>query len=252
MRLSFTAITSVLFSAVSILAASGESQEQEAAAVAASKQEPTSINFYVDYTIKEYPEVANTDVAQFTNGEQIQLEFNVVNNENDNIVVVGCGGTFRDPITNKVKANLTAATIGPITLEPGQNEQFIQKISIDLLSNNYLLTPQIFIAYQEDLKLIQARGQLAVVEEVPISFFDPQLIFLEIILTLSFGVLAYFAYSIWGQAYFQGTAPVNSKKSTSVKSSSGVATGGNSYDSSWIPEGHLQKQQPKKRSRKAY
>lgn len=196
------------------------------------------LRFPVNYVISEYPDITHTDVAEFNNGETISLEYTATNNEDDKITIVGLGGAFRSPTTNEIKSNLSAQSVGPIILAPGDSEVFIQKIPLDLVPDNYLLTPQLFIAFQEDLKLVQARGQLAVVSDVPVSFFDPQLLVLEAILVATLGGLLYAVYSIWGKPYFAGTAPTKKKVVISARSTS--------VDPSWFPESHILQKKTKK------
>lgn len=237
---------SALFATSAVLA---EDVQQEQAN-AASRQEPEnseSIKFLIDYDIKEYPEVSNTNVAELKNGEVITLQYNAVNNEEEDITVVGVGGTFRNPANNKIVTNLTAATIGPIVIKSGESVAFDQKVNLELVPDNYMLTPQVFIAYKEELKLIQTRGQLASVNDVPISFFNPQLLFLELIIGLTLAGFGYFAWLVWGQAYFQGTSPIRSKK---ISAPIAVSTGSKTVNEDWLPPNHLQNK--KKKTRKAY
>lgn len=237
MKLSFSIITALVAVASSAIAAPIDPEKATG-----------SINFVVDYTISEFPEISNTDVAELTNGEAISLEYSVTNNEDKDISVVGVGGSFRDPANGNIKTNLTAAAVGPVLVAAGEKASFIQKIDLNLVADNYLLTPQIFVAVEEDLKFIQARGQLATVNDLPISLFNPQLLFLEAVLLATIGGILYFVYDIWGKKYIEGTAPItkSSSKKASSPSPASVATG-KAYNSEWIPEAHLQK-----KSKKAY
>lgn len=196
------------------------------------------LRFPVSYVITEYPEVTHTDVAEFSNGETISLQYTATNNEDDKITIVGLGGAFRNPNNNEIRSNLSAQSVGPVILAPGESEVFVQKIPLDLLPDNYLLTPQLFIAFQDDLKLVQARGQLAIISDVPVSIFDPQLLVLEAILVVTFGGLFYAVYSIWGKSYFAGTAPTKKKVSEAAKSTA--------VDPNWFPESHIKQKKTKK------
>ena len=102
--------------------------------------------------------------------------------------------------------------------------------------------PQLFIAFDNDLKLVQARGQRTEVKDVPISIFDPQLLLLEAILLATFAGLGYVAYNIWGKRYFEGTALVNKPK----RGASPPVASAKSVDSDWLPEGHLRQKKTKK------
>ncbi|CCG25630.1 hypothetical protein CORT_0C02550 [Candida orthopsilosis Co 90-125] len=209
-----------------------------------------TVDILVDYHIKETPEVTKNDVASWTNGEEITLQYTINNNEESDVTVIGVTGQFLNPVTRQAVTNLTQGRIGPVAVAPGESAQFEQTINVNLVPNNYELVPQIFIVQGELVKVIPCRGQLASVLDKAISFFDPRLIFLEIVLLASFGGLIYLAYQIWGKNYIKGTAPVKVKKSAKspspvVSSSAGSSTGAG-YDVNWIPEGHLKQKRTKK------
>lgn len=208
-----------------------------------------TVDILVDYTIKETPQLTKNDVASWTNGEAITLEYTINNNEESDVTVIGVTGQLLNPVTRQVVTNLTQGRIGPVAVPPGESAKFEQTININLVPNNYELVPQIFIVQGDLVKVIPCRSQLASVLDRAISFFDPRLIFLELVLLASFGGLIYLAYQIWGKNYVKGTAPVKVKsvKSPSpvVSSSAGSSTGAG-YDVNWIPEGHLKQKRTKK------
>jgi len=218
-----------------------------AAFEAAEGEKPHLIAFIVDYTIVEYPDITETDVAELTNGDSITLNYQAVNNEDTEVTIIGVSGTFLDPTTGKVLVNLTAGQVGPLTVQPGLTESFNQKIPLNVLPANYRIVPQLFVAHEEKVKHVAIRGQLATITDAPVSIFNPQLLFLELVLLVSGAGLAYFVYQIWGKQYFQGTAPIAPSKLRALSpSSEGTATGGKTYDESWIPEGHLKQKKGKK------
>lgn len=210
-----------------------------------------TIDILVDYNIKETPEVSKSDVASWTNGEQITLEYTLSNNEESDVTVIGVTGQFLNPVTKEVVTNLTQGRIEPVAVAPGKSVKFEQAISVNLIPNNYELVPQVFIVQGDLVKLLPCRGQLASVLDKAISFFDPRLIFLELVLLATFGGLVYLAYQIWGKNYIKGTAPVKVKKSAkspspdAASASAGSSTGAG-YDVNWIPEGHLKQKKTKK------
>lgn len=203
------------------------------------------LNFEVKYLIEEFPEVTSTDVAELTNGQSIHLKYTAVNHEDYAISIVGIGGSFRDPNTNEISHNLTNGQIGPITLGPGDSESFSQVLPLNVQPKNYVLAPQLFIAVNEELRVVPVRGQLAIVTDKALSIFNPQLLFLELVLLVSFAAVAYIAYEIWGRKYIQGTSPVAGKKKVVVPIEVNEPASGKSYNSEWLPQGHL-KQQKKK------
>ncbi|KAI5966928.1 IRC22 [Candida pseudojiufengensis] len=209
-----------------------------------------TVDILTDYRIKETPEVTQKDVANWVNGDEITLQYTVNNNEPEEITVIGVTGSFTNPVTNQIVTNLTQGRVGPVVIPPGKSEIFEQTISVDLIPNNYELIPQVFIAHEELIKVLPCRGQLASVIDKTISFFDPRLIFLEIVLLASFIALAYLGYEIWGKSYFKGTAPVKAvkvkKTGVSPAPVGSASTGATTYDINWIPEGHIKQKKTKK------
>lgn len=234
MKFSLMNIAAVAVSFLSVLAAPG------------SGEEVTEIKFVVDYSIAELPTIKNTDVAPLTNGEKVTLNYQVINNEEFNVTVVGVGGTLRDPTNGVIQANLTSAAVGPVIVDPSDSATFDQELLVDLVPGNYVLTPQLYVVYNDEIKLIQVRGQLAIIESLPISFFNPQLLFLEVLLLSTLGVIVYVVYSIWGKKYIQKTAPVSRQF---PRGSSPSNATGKSYDTEWLPESHLKQKKSKKASK---
>lgn len=200
-------------------------------------------NFDLTYVIQEYPDAKDSEVVQMWQGQEINVLHTITNREESDLTVVGLGGSFRDPITGAFKVNLTSNSVGPVVLGPGETAEVGQTINLDFLPGNYFLAPQVYVAFQDELKVIQARAQLTVLKEVPISFFNPQLLFLEALLVAIVGGVAYFLYPAFFQSYFNGTAPITKSKAASAKASG--------FDPSWVPS-HHQATQRKSKTRKAY
>lgn len=217
------------------------SEEEPQHPVEIPSQEKQFANFNLDYVIDEHPDLAPADVAQLFVGETIKLFYTLTNEEEFEISVVGLGGSFRDPLTGDYLVNLTATSLGPLVVAPGETINFRQSITLDMDAGSFYLMPQVFVAVEETLKAIQARGQLAMVEEMPISFFNPQLLLLEAIFVALVGGVGYFFFYNQLLTYFKHTAP--------AKEVAGAKTSG--FDPLWVPEYH-QTTQRKSKTRKAY
>ncbi|CAI5758142.1 unnamed protein product [Candida verbasci] len=206
------------------------------------------VDIVIDYSIKENPEISKNDVATWTNGDEVTLEYILENQEKSDITIIGVTGQFQNPVTNQIVTNLTTGKIGPITVASGEAVKFDQKINVDLIASNYELIPQIFIAHEDLIKVIPCRGQLMQISDKSISLFDPRLLFLELVLLVSFIGLAYVVYEIWGKQYlkFNNSTTVKVKKTAAKPAavSQGSTTSG--YDVNWIPEGHLKAKKSKK------
>lgn len=199
------------------------------------------IEFDADYTIKERPEVAPTDVAQLYNGDSITLSYTVTNKGAEQVTVLGVGGTFRDAKTNEINTNITSGSIGPLVLEKGQSQQFSQIININLLPDDYILVPILYISYEDEFLSVTPRPQWTEVRDPPVSFFNPQLLFLELVLVVTFGGIGYIVYELFGKKYIKGTSTAPTKKVSGQTTGTTTGADGKSYDSSWIPQGHIKK-----------
>lgn len=186
-------------------------------------------NFELDYIIEQYPDVGQKEVAQLFFEERISVLHTITNNEESDITIVGLGGAFRDPMDGEIKVNLTANSVGPVVVPPGESRTVGQKLTLDIIPSTYALVPNVYVSYKDELKGIQSRAQLVTVKEVPVSLFGPQMLFLEAILLSIFGGIGYYAYVTYFQAYFKGAAPVSS-----VKASAKVS----GFDPSWVPSQH--------------
>lgn len=223
-------IASLLVSVASVVNAAPEAPVQH------------PINLVVDYTIQEHPDIGAKDVVQLNSGTNIHLKYSVGNREKEDISIIGVGGVLTDPATGQIKVNLTSGSIGPIKIANGETKTFIQDIPLDLDADNYMLQPQIFIVIDDSIKMVPVRGQLATVTDLPISWFNPQFLFLMFILLVSFTGLGFAAYDIWGKRYLKGASPIPVKnRPANAGIPSAFASGSKSYDESWIPEYHLQK-----------
>lgn len=200
-------------------------------------------NFKIDYLIKDLQEDI-TDKVVVTNGEVASVEYNFGNDEDAEVIIVGVGGQLINPVTGSILANITATQIGPLTIPAGESNIFIQNIGIDLNPDTYLFVPSIYVAFNDQLVGLGSRNQLLTVEDPTISFFNPALLLLEVILFGSLGGLGYFLYTTFGYKYIQGTAPTKKSSAASTTSSAkstakATGSGSGSYDESWLPASHL-------------
>ncbi|THY85434.1 hypothetical protein D6C93_08220 [Aureobasidium pullulans] len=111
----------------------------------------------------------------------------------------------------------------------------------------------------------QAYNGTVSVVEAPMSFFDPQIIFLYLVLTGVFAGTVYFIYNTWITTFFPqkkgrgkggerakrssgGTKKVDPADQVSVVGADGpaVTSGAKAYDESWIPAHHLSRPQAKR------
>ncbi|GME72566.1 unnamed protein product [[Candida] boidinii] len=236
-------LLSVVRPGVAAAAAAADVIEEEVADPNFVPTREKPYNFKIDYLIQDLQEEI-TDQVIVKNGEVANVEYKFANDEDTEVIIVGVGGQLINPVTGDILANVTATQIGPLTIPAGESNIFIQKIGIDLNPDTYLFIPSIYVAFNDQLIGLGSRNQLLTVEDPTISFFNPALLFLEVILFGSLGGLGYFLYSTFGYKYIQGTAPTkkstaSAASTTSSAKSTAKATGSGSYDESWLPATHL-------------
>lgn len=199
-----------------------------------SAEKVESIRFAIEYTIEEIPELAHTEVAQLSSGQDIHLRYKVASGED--LSIIGIGGVFTDA-EGKVLVNLTSASIGPYPLSSGENKTFSQHIPLALSEGAYVLQPQLYIVIDDVIKMVPARTQPTYISNPPISWINPQFLFLFSILLVSFIGLAYAAYDIYGKRYLKGTTPVKERPAnTGVPAAFKSYASGKNYDEDWLPE----------------
>jgi hypothetical protein len=249
----FSVFSLLALAASSIVSAVDANVASPEASIKSEQSEQTPFLYSISYVINNQPE--DLEVAEFNNGDVITLTYDFGNNEDEEVTVVGVGGSFRDAKNGNILANVTDGKVGPLVIPSGESRKFSQKIGIDLPANNYALVPGIYVVKGSSLALVGAKSKFAIVSEKPISFFAPQLIILELLLVATIGVGAYFVWINFGAAYFKSVNKTASAPTPS-KSRSGTPvvaqTTGSSkktIDESWLPEGHIKKTTNKRKAK---
>ncbi|GEQ67949.1 hypothetical protein JCM33374_g1615 [Metschnikowia sp. JCM 33374] len=208
-------------------------------------QEVELKNYQLDYIIEDKPDAPANEPVELFFGKTITLQYELFNEEDSVITVVGLGGSFMDPSTGEMVVNMTANSVEPLVIQPQSAGRMGQKINLDFLPGDYILAPVVYVAYNDVLKGIAANGRLVQLTEPPVSFFNPQLIFLELLFVGIVGSVVYYFYGTTLEKYFNGTAPTDKKVN---EKSTGSASG---VDSSWLPKNYHPVQK-KTNARKAY
>lgn len=195
------------------------------------------LRYLIDYKFVGREDVG--EVLSIFNGDEITLNYTFANHEDQEISIVGVGGQFLDPMTGENKANITDARLGPLTIVPGAEVNFQQRISINLSPNNYVLVPGLYILQDTSLALIGTKTTLAIISDRPVSLLNPQFLVLELLLLALIGGAGYYGYE-----YFNKTdaSKAGKKKSKTIAKSAGKASGVNSE---WLPE-HIKKTNQRK------
>jgi hypothetical protein len=196
--------------------------------------------------------------VKLVNGRPTKALVEVVNREKEAIQLALVAGSVHDtqtlpddaPAYQGILRNLTSSQYN-LRVEPGETKSVPFAFAVDMQPQDVRL--QIFAVLMTDkgaiLRKIAYNDGAAVVDP-PISFLDPQIIFLYLFLSAAFSGLLYFVYKTWIEALFpQAKRTKSVKKPTKRVSDAGdaalsgsestpvVATG--SFDQSWIPDHHI-------------
>lgn len=215
-------------------------------------EKPFNIQIESSIKFKEH----DLSMDDIFNGETIELAYNLTSFEPELLTVVGVGGELIDPISGVVAANITAAKIGPIEIANNQPTSFTQKVGIQLAPGSYVLSPAVYVTYDEQFMMLTTSTKLINIKDTKISFFNPKLIFAELILGSTVLFVLYSIFQSYGNHYLAGVLPPSllpndkktSKKASSKATSSAVSESSASDIEQWLPDTH--KKISKRNSRK--
>ncbi|KAH8679587.1 hypothetical protein BGZ60DRAFT_234091 [Tricladium varicosporioides] len=208
--------------------------------------------------------------VKLINGHATQALLDFTNSEKEPVTVAVVGGALSSLQPLKPGTHPSAAIVRNITsvrydveIPAGEKQTLPFTFTNDLnpgelrLNLIAVVTSKAGAVYQ-----VQAYNETVSVVEAATSIFDPQIIFLYLVLLAGFSGTIYFIYKTWLEALFPQTkrggkggerakrSSGGSKKAVDVKdqdSAAGVdgpavttgATAGKAYDESWIPEHHI-------------
>ncbi|KAI9158761.1 Increased recombination centers protein [Paramyrothecium foliicola] len=195
--------------------------------------------------------------VKLVNSRPTKALVEVTNNEKEPIqlaLVTGSLHTTKElpegaPAYQGIVRNLTASSYD-LRVEPGETKSVPFAFALDMQPQDVRLRLlAVLTSAQGSILQVEAYNDSAAIVEAPVSFLDPQIIFLYLVLTGAFGGLLFFVYKTWIEALFP-----QAKRSKSIKKVKRVETdpaldgsestvvaspSGKSYDESWIPDGHI-------------
>ncbi|KAK9370311.1 hypothetical protein V1509DRAFT_617400 [Lipomyces kononenkoae] len=199
----------------------------------------------------KFLESENTYPPIIYNAQPTNLEITLKNEEDKEALVQVAGGALFEVGKDTALENITAVRVGPLTIAPHTAESVAYSFVINREPKDYFLRIGLLIEYEGQLVQYLGYNSTVTIQDPPLSFFDPQMIFLYLILCGIVGVGGYYVYITYVKSYI---APKNSGKkrakaaSTVAPSTTSAETTGSAakgYDESWIPEHHLRAQKGK-------
>ncbi|KAF1933295.1 uncharacterized protein M421DRAFT_97481 [Didymella exigua CBS 183.55] len=204
--------------------------------------------------------------VKLINGHATEARLSISNNEPKPIGVSVVGGSLLQEVNGQpqVMRNLTAQKYS-IEIPAGAEETVPYTFSTDLHPQDLRLQLVAVMRNSENAVFtVAAYNETVSIVERPTSLFDPQIIFLYLVLLGAFAGTVYFIYNTWITTFFpqkkgrgkggerakkssQGSKKVDPSEQVAVVGADGPAvTSSAKYDESWIPASHLQRPEAKR------
>ncbi|EMD87952.1 hypothetical protein COCC4DRAFT_173291 [Bipolaris maydis ATCC 48331] len=247
------------------LRALGAFAAAEAEKVQEQVKEPQTPNLNVAVSVS-FPQSEIFGV-KLVNGHATEARLSVTNNEPTPIGVSVVGGSLVSEVAGKsqIVRNLTSKRYS-IEIPAGAEETVPYSFTLDMHPQNLRLELiTVLKGANNTVFTIPAYNETVSVVEAPNSFFDPQILFLYLVVLGAFGGTVYFIYNTWISTFFPQKkghgkggerARMSSGQSKKVDPADQVAvvgadgpavtSGAKAYDESWIPASHLQRPEAKR------
>jgi len=201
--------------------------------------------------ITTFPE---TDIfgVKLVNGRPTKAVVDITNNEKTPIIVAFMGGQLFHtkelkadaPANDAILRNLSTVRYDA-TIAPGEKQSLPFSFVLDMHPQETRLQIVGVITNQDNrIFQVEAYNGLVDIVDAPASIFDPQIIFLYLVLTAVFGGISYFVYKTYIEAFFPKTkkpraAPVKKEQAIEREPLVGDAGTGGGFDETWIPKDHI-------------
>jgi len=249
-------LSSLLLLSLGALNAFADVTANEAAAEAAT--EPQTPNLKVSVKTK-FPQ-AEIFGVKLINGHATQAVLDITNEEPEPVTVSIVGGSLVLDGGDKpqVLRNLTAQRYS-IEIPAGESETVNYSFSTEMHPQDVRLQLVAVLNSKNAFYTVSAYNETVSIVEAPTSIFDPQILFLYLVLLGVFAGTVYFIYNTWITTFFPqkkrggkggerakrssgGSKKVDPTEQVAVVGADGPAvTSAKGYDASWIPAQHLQR-----------
>ncbi|KAJ4290468.1 Increased recombination centers protein 22 [Kalmusia sp. IMI 367209] len=228
-------------------------------------EEPQTPNLKVAITAS-FPQSEIFGV-KLINGHATQARLSIDNQEPEPVTVAIVGGSLiKDAgAETHILRNLTGQRYG-LEIPAGEEQTLTYSFATEMHPQDVRLQ---LVAVLQDKKnafyTVSVYNETVSIVEAPTSIFDPQIIFLYLVLLGAFGGTVFFIYNTWITTLFPqqrrggkggerakkssgGSKKVDPAEQVSVVGADGpaVTSGSKAYDESWIPAQHLQRPEAKR------
>jgi hypothetical protein len=202
--------------------------------------------------------------VKLVNGRPSKAVVEIANHEDEPITFAFMGGQLRStiepaadaPASSNILRNLSSVRYEAV-IPSGEKSSLPYSFVLDMQPQDARLQLIGVVTNSANhIYQVEVYNDVVSIVEAPISFFDPQIIFLYLFLTAAFGAICYFVYKTYIEALFPQTkrGPKVAKKSRvslaekePLSGGEGTATGADKgYDASWIPQDHINRPSAKR------
>ncbi|KAI9816878.1 MAG: hypothetical protein M1827_001523 [Pycnora praestabilis] len=249
------------FSTIALLSLQALSTLAQTDAVEEEVEDPSSTPNLAVTVSASFP---NAEIfgIKLINGHPTQALLSFTNDEASPVSVAFIGGSLwtpnNDPQGTRIVRNLTTTKYN-VEIPAGQKESLSYNFATELQPQDLRLNLAAVLTDSNNAYYtLQAFNETVSIVEPATSLFDPQIIFLYLILAAIFGGTSYFIYNTWIATLFPqkrrgGKGGERAKRSSgqskkvdpadqvSVIGADGpaVTSKAMAYDESWIPAGHM-------------
>ncbi|KAF4307975.1 Translocon-associated protein (TRAP) alpha subunit [Botryosphaeria dothidea] len=203
--------------------------------------------------------------VKLVNGHPTNAILDFKNEEEEPVTIQFIGGSLLDPNTGKNVRNLTVSKYN-IHIGAASSASLTYSFQTEMHPQDLRLNLAAVVRDSKDaFYTLQAYNETVSVVEAPTSIFDPQILFLYLVLASVFAGTCYFIYNTWITTLFpqkKGRGKGGERAKTSSKGSKAVdpadqvavvgadgpavTSGAKAYDESWIPASHLSRPEPRR------
>ncbi|KAH7049383.1 hypothetical protein B0J12DRAFT_786064 [Macrophomina phaseolina] len=203
--------------------------------------------------------------VKLVNGHPTNALIDFKNDEDEPVTIQFIGGSLLDPVTGNNVRNLTVSKYN-VHIGASSSASLTYSFQTEMHPQDLRLNLAAVVRDSKDaFYTLQAYNETVSIVEAPTSIFDPQILFLYLVLASVFAGTCYFIYNTWittlfpqkkgrgkggerAKASSKGTKAVDPADQVAVVGADGpaVTSGAKAYDESWIPASHLNRPEPRR------
>lgn len=258
----YSALTALALRAVAVFAQADSPLDENAGAAPVPELKADVIG--------TFPE-ADIFGVKLVNGRPTKAVVEVTNHEDEPITFAFMGGQLHTTKDLGPDAHPSASILRNLTtvryeasIPSGEKSSLPYSFVLDMQPQDVRLQlTGVIMTSANNIYQVEVYNDVVSIVEAPTSFFDPQIIFLYLVLSAVFGGALYFLYKTYIEAFLpqankrtrasmKGKGKVGIDQKDDASAPEVVASGADKgYDESWIPAGHITRPTAKRSKSKA-